>query len=320
MNPPRGTSWRPTASLRALKARAQLLRDLRTFFLEQNVLEVETPLLSQATVTDIHLESFRVESSPVWRYLQTSPEYAMKRLLAAHAVPIYQISKAFRRGESGRHHNPEFSLLEWYRPGFTLQEFMDEMELLLTSVLHTEKAHRTTYAELFQEAFSLDPHRAEMPEILQTFLSFNIHRGEVEDRDTLLQLLFAHGIEGNLGRENRPTFVHDWPASQAALARLRPGDPPVAERFEVYLAGVELANGFYELRDVEEQRARFEKDREQRRSRALDDVVLDERFLAALAHGLPSCCGVALGIDRLLILRLGVNSLQEVLAFPWAQA
>lgn len=320
MSLPRGSSWRPTANLEALKARAQLLRDLRSFFLEHQVMEVETPLLSRATVTDVHLESFRVESAEGWRYLQTSPEYAMKRLLSAYAVPIYQISKAFRSSESGRHHNPEFSLLEWYRPGFSLAEFMDEMDLLLSTILQTEKARRCTYADLFQEAFSLDPHRADLAEIIQSCRDHTIHRGEIEDRDSLLQLLFAHGIEDHLGRENRPTFVHDWPVSQAALARVRPGDPSVAERFEVYLSGVELANGFHELRDAEEQRARFENDRSKRRLRELDDVAVDERLLAALEHGLPSCCGVALGVDRLLVLRLGADSLSEVLAFPWSRA
>ncbi len=287
---------------------------------------METPLLAASTVTDLHLESLscRVTASgEEYRvFLQTSPEFAMKRLLAAGSGPIYQICKAFRDGEAGRMHNPEFTMLEWYQPGFDHHQLMDEMDQLLGSVLGEKPAERITYREAFERNVAIDPHRATVRELqsavskagLEVF-GLNIEAGmNTEDRDSWLHLLMSHCIEPRLGR-GRPTFLFDFPASQAALARIRPGVPPVAERFEVYTEGVELANGFHELTDAAEQRSRFEADLEQRRVAGLSMPPLDERFLAALDAGLPPCAGVALGVDRLLMRCLGTDDLRDVLSF-----
>jgi lysyl-tRNA synthetase class 2 len=292
------------------------------------VLEVETPLLARATVTDLHLHSIpcrpEVAATPgrpdAELYLQTSPEFAMKRLLAAGSGPIYQLAKAFRDGESGRLHNPEFTLLEWYRPGFDHHALMDEVEELLTHVLGTPAAERRSYAELFGHHLGLDPHRASAGELRRAAgeQGIEVVGMDDDDRDGWLHLLMTHRVEPHLGRE-RPTFVVDYPATQAALARIHPGDPPVAERFEVYVEGIELANGFHELRDPAEQRRRFEADLAERRRAGLPTVPIDEHLLAALQAGLPDCAGVALGVDRLVMLAVGAGSVEEVLAFPLAR-
>ena len=320
----RPADWRPTAELEALRARASVLSALRAFFAERGVLEVETPLLAAATVTDPVIES--LEAGPgagtdrESLYLQTSPEYAMKRLLAAGSGPIYQVAKAFRDGEAGDRHNPEFTLLEWYRPGFDHHRLMDEVDDLLAHLLATPRGERLTYAELFERELGLDPHRATQAELEAAARASDA--GEPPsglDRDALLDLMMGTVLEPRLGR-GRPTFVHDYPASQAALARVRPGPPPVAERFEVYVAGVELANGFHELADAEEQRRRFLADLETRRRAGQSTPALDERFLAALEAGLPDCAGVALGLDRLVMLAAGKPSIRDVLAFPTDRA
>jgi len=319
-----GVPWRPTAGLEALHRRADLVALLRRFFAEREVLEVETPLLATATVTDFHLHSLScyLEAPEGSRqlFLQTSPEFAMKRLLAAGSGPIYQICKAFRDGETGRLHNPEFTLLEWYRPGFDHHALMDEVDALLHAVLRCPAGERLTYCEAFERHLGLDPHRAPVSELASVAedRGIDLVAAGSTDRDGWLQLLLAGFIEPRLD-PSRPTFITDFPASQAALARLRSGDPPLAERFEVYVGGVELANGFHELADAAEQRRRFEADLEQRRRRGLPAVPLDERFLAALEAGLPDCAGVALGVDRLLMLATGVRNLAEVLSFSIAQ-
>lgn len=314
--------WRPTASIDALRLRAQVLATIREFFAARGVLEVETPLASRATVTDLHLHSLETAATVpgegrVPLYLQTSPEFAMKRLLAAGAGPIYQLCKAFRDAEAGRQHNPEFTILEWYRPGFDHHRLMDEMDGLLAAVLGAAPAERLTYGEAFVRHAGLDPHRATDADLADRLRALDAAPTDLDGltRDDLLDLLRAAAVEPHLGR-GRPTFVHDWPAPQAALARVRPGDPPLAERFELYVEGVELANGFHELADAAEQRHRFERDLEQRRARGLPTPPLDERLLAALAHGLPDCAGVALGVDRLVMLRAGADRLPDVLAFP----
>ena len=316
------TTWRPTASLDSLRRRAQLLSQVRSFFAERSVLEVETPLLGSATVSDLHLSSFACRSSHVGEdrdlYLQTSPESAMKRLLAAGSGPVFQICKAFRDGEAGRLHNPEFTILEWYRPGWDHHRLMTEVDELLATTLDTSPGERITFSQAFERHLGLDPLRSSSQEIVHCAADQGIGRdcglGE-DDRDGWLNLLLSHSVEPHLGR-GRPTFVHDFPASQAALARIRQDDPPVAERFEVWVEGVELANGYHELTDAEEQRRRFEEDLSRRRARGLPAVPLDSRLLAALEHGLPPSAGVALGFDRLVMLACGATDIAEVMPFP----
>lgn len=307
--------------------RAHLLLRTRAFFEARGVLEVETPVLGAAPVTDPHLHSLScyLESPdlPAGRacYLQTSPEFAMKRLLASGSGAIYQLARVFRNRESGRLHNAEFTLLEWYRPGFDHHQLMDEVNELLGELLETPPAERISYQEAFVRHAGIDPHRAALDEIQEAARDRGAHPGSDlgEDRDTWLQLLLVHAVEPHLGA-GRPTFLYDFPASQAALAKIRDDDPPVAERFEVYFKGVELANGFHELTDAREQRRRFEADRVRRRELGLESVPLDERLLAALESGLPACAGVALGFDRLVLLAAGADRLDEVIAFPTDRA
>lgn len=317
------SDWRPTATFDTLRLRARILAEIRTFFSSRGVLEVETPSLSHGTVTDLHLASLetrcQVGGERQTLYLQTSPEFAMKRLLAAGSGPIFQLARAFRDDESSRRHNPEFTLLEWYRPGFDHHALMDEMDELLAAVLRTEKAERLSYGELFETRLGVDPHRAEVAELLAASERAGLAPPADLDRDALLDFLMSFHLEPTLGR-GRPTFLFDYPASQAALSRVRPGHPPVAERFEVYLEGMELANGFHELTDAGEQRRRFGADLARRRERGLPAVAIDERFLAALTAGLPACSGVALGVDRLVMVAAGAGEISEVLAFPAERA
>jgi lysyl-tRNA synthetase class 2 len=331
-------TWRPTASWDALRRRAEILAAIRAFFAARGVLEVETPVLSAATVTDLHLASFattyRGPGAPAGRclYLQTSPEFAMKRLLAAGSGPIFQLAKSFRDAEVGERHNPEFTMLEWYRPGFDHHQLMDEMDALLATVLASRPAERLGWGEAFRCHVGVDGHRATAAELAAAAEQHGL--GSVaglgtseQDRDAWLHLLMATVVEPLLGGRDasgalRPTFLYDFPATQAALAQVRPADaarglPAVAERFEVYVAGVELANGFHELADAVEQRRRFTADLAARAAAGLPAVPLDEHLLAALASGgFPPCAGVALGVDRLVMIALGARSISEVLAFP----
>lgn len=318
-------SWLPAATREALVTRATVLARIRRFFADRGVLEVETPILSHAATTDPRLQSFVTRytgpgaprGTPL--FLHTSPEFPMKRLLAAGSGSIFQICKVFRDGETGRLHNPEFTLLEWYRVGFDHLQLMDEVAALiretLADVLALGPAVRLSYRDAFGEYCGLDPHTAETTELRARARSLNLAPDLGDDRDAWLDLLLTHAIEPHLGR-GHVTLLYDYPASQAALARVRPGPPAVAERFEAYLNGVELANGFHELADAGEQRARFACDLRRRAAERLAGVAVDERLLAALAAGLPDCAGVALGIDRLVMLRAGARSLHEVLAFP----
>jgi lysyl-tRNA synthetase class 2 len=403
-------SWRPTATMDALRLRAAVVRTIRSFFADRGVLEVETPLLASAPATDPHLAAIPAryrgpgfdDGRQLW--LQTSPEFAMKRLLAAGSGPIYSMGKAFRDGEAGSRHNPEFTMLEWYRPGWDHHLLMDEVEELLGAVLSNgdsdqdqgRRQHRAlasaagvsdtgvepgsknrrrvfqgppqsptgssrsgreqtrrqesgtgtsdpeqirhprtdsktprpralepyhgerlTYAEVVQRHIGLDPHTATASELAAAATELLDHPPPDlgADRDGWLDLLLSHAIEPELGR-NGPTFVYDYPASQAALARIRPGNPPIAERFEVWIEGVELANGYHELTDAGEQRRRFEADLAARRENDLPEVPIDGRLLAALEHGMPPCAGVALGIDRLVMLAAGADRIDQVIAFP----
>lgn len=321
------SDWRPSASLDVLRLRAHLLATIRAFFAARGVLEVDTPALSTAGASDPHLESFTVSyGGPGPRhgqilYLHTSPEFPMKRLLAAGSGSIYQIAKVFRDGEAGRRHNPEFTLVEWYRVGFDHRQLMVEVAELVTSLLGDRLLGTTeqlSYAEVFQRYLDLDPHRASITELTACVEGQGLSAPPgmpEDDPDPWLDLLLSHCIEPRLG-QGRLTFIDDYPVSQAALAQVRPGDPPVGERFELYLQGIELANGFYELGDAQEQRRRFVADNEIRAARGLATVPVDEQLLAALAAGLPAGAGVALGFDRLLMIAAGKSSLEEVLAFP----
>lgn len=322
--------WQPTAPLSALALRARMLARIRDFFAQRQVLEVETPLLSGAAATDPQLESLvtrytgpgSAQGRPL--YLHTSPEFPMKRLLAAGSGPIYQICKVFRDGEAGRLHNPEFTLLEWYRPGFDHHRLMDEVEALVRQALAPwlmpGPVEHLTYREAFLRHAGLDPHAAEHTQLAACAAAHGLHPPDADlSADAWRDLLLTHLIEPHLGGQGL-TFLYDYPASQAALARVRPGSPAVAERFELYIAGVEIANGYHELGDAHAQHARFEADLKARRTAGRNAVPIDERLLAALAHGLPDCAGVALGIDRLLMLAAGARSLEEVLPFPISRA
>ncbi|MFP5382527.1 MAG: EF-P lysine aminoacylase EpmA [Gammaproteobacteria bacterium] len=320
--------WRPGATREILHQRARLYAEIRTFFAARGVLEVETPLLASATATDLHLASCVVgpAGNPAGRgdaplFLQTSPEFAMKRLLAAGSGPVYQLCKAFRAGDDGVRHNPEFTLLEWYRPGFALWQLMDEVEALLVATLGGALAFascgRTTYRALFVDRFGINPHSADIGE-LRAAVARETSYGNASDLDAsaCLDLLFSTGIEPSLGHEC-PLFVSGFPVPQAALARVGENEhgDAVASRCEVYVRGMELANAYDELTDAQEQHRRFTADNRARRSRGLPEIPVDERLLAALVHGLPDCSGIALGIDRLLMLRTGCATIDEVLAF-----
>lgn len=322
--------WRPTATIETLRLRAQLLARVRDFFARRQVLEVETPMLSAAGATDPNLHSYRVapphgRGAAEVRYLHTSPEFPMKRLLAADSGPIYQICKAFRAGERGRRHNPEFTLLEWYRPGWDYHALMDEVHQLVATALEGFRRlaapERLTYREAFRRHAGVDLHTTDAAALARVAdtRGLRIQGLAPDDADGWRDLLLTHLVEPSLGQD-RPTFLYDYPASAAALARLRLDEPPVAERFELYLDGIELANGFQELTDPAEQHARFERDRVTRRAQGLPDVPLDERLIGALAHGLPACSGVALGFDRLVMLAAGASAIDDVLAFPYERA
>lgn len=313
-------TWRPTASIETLKARSEFINKIREFFRERDVLEVETPILSHATVTDPYIQSVEVPMGESKVYMQTSPEFAIKRLLAAGIGSVYEICKSFRYGEVGQHHNPEFTMIEWYRIGFSLSDLMDEMDDLFQFLLNTEKAERFSYKQVFEKYLSINPHLASAIELricAHQYGISDVDGTDVEDRDVWLQLLMSDYIELRIGKST-PTFIYDYPSSQSALARLKDdGGVKVAERFEVYFKGMELANGFHELADSDEQRSRFEDDLIKRKKLGCPEVKIDENFLSALAHGLPDCSGVALGLDRLFMLALGKESIGEVMSFTF---
>lgn len=312
-------NWKPTASLDALRARAALLTTIREFFAQREVLEVSTPLLSRYATVDRHIDSFKTVDG---RWLQTSPEFAMKRLLAAGSGPIWQIAPVFRVDEQGRHHNSEFTMLEWYRPGFDHQRLMDEVEALLRSCGAPEAGWaRLSYRQAFERHAGFDPHVLPAEDLRSRLQSNGVPEpqdlsdAEMIDRDFWLDLWMSHVVGPQLGGD-APTFLYDFPASQAALARVRDGNPPVAERFELFWQGLELANGFHELTDAGEQQRRFEADQDWRRQRGRVVPPYDRELIGALQTGLPPCAGVALGIDRLLMSLLGVERLDDVIAFP----
>lgn len=320
-------NWQPTASIDQLKSRAKVIQTIRQFFANRDVLEVDTPAMSHATVTDIHLHTFQTEFvGPGYAdgrklYFMTSPEFHMKRLLAAGSGCIYQICKSFRNEENGRYHNPEFTMLEWYRVGFDHHQLMDEMDELLQLVLGCGNAQRMSYQQAFLSVLGVCPLEASMTELkrVASELGLSDIAEPEQDRDTLLQLLFSIGVEGKIGQDV-PAFVFDFPASQAALAKINPQDPRVADRFEVYFKGIELANGFHELDNPAEQLKRFEEDNLKRTEMGLSPQPIDQHLIEALKAGLPDCAGVALGIDRLIMLSLGCDHIDQVTAFPFPRA
>jgi lysyl-tRNA synthetase class 2 len=303
-----------------------MLAELRQFFASVGVLEVETPLACRTAGTDPQLQPMTTcyrgpgcGDDGTKLYLQTSPEFAMKRLLADGSGPIYQICKAFRDGESGRLHNPEFSVLEWYRPGFSLGELMDELvQVLRIGLGRPELGHCVlTYQQAFRECMDLDVLSAPVEVLCQAAGRSGIDGIEASqlDRDGWLDLLMSHVVQPRLGRDEL-CLVTDFPASQAALAKLRP-DGMTAARVEVFYRGVELANGFEELGDANEQVARLSADNRRRDALGLDRMPVDDRLLGALRAGLPDCSGVAVGLDRVLMLRLGAQNLDDVLSFSF---
>jgi lysyl-tRNA synthetase class 2 len=315
-------AWKPTAAIATLEVRASMLRAAREYFAATRSLEVETPALSAAAVTDVHLASVEASAVGQRRYLHTSPEYAMKRLLAAGCGDIWQICRVYRDGESGRWHNPEFTLIEWYRLSIDHHALMADVERLITAMMpasrHIDRSERLTYREAVQLHAGVDALEDPVQVLAARLDSAGVDvpasiRG---DRDACLDLIMSVLVGPCLGHD-RLTFIHDYPVSQAALAQIR---GKVASRFEAYLDGIELANGFHELAHAGEQRKRFEQDLEQRRQRGLAAMPVDENFLAALDYGLPECSGVALGFDRLVMCAIGARHIDEVIAFPFDRA
>lgn len=317
------TFWQPSCSIELLQQRARMLQRIRVFFANRNVLEVETPLLNAACGTDPNLDFFSTfyETPPNRQqlFLQTSPEFAMKRLLAAGSGSIFQICKAFRNGEVGRFHNPEFTMLEWYRVDFDLAQLMSEVEALFSNLFENRlnAPQRVGYQTIFFEFtgldalnFSFEKYRlfAEKENLLDAVTICG------ENHVLWLDFLFSFCVQPHLGK-NGLCLVYGYPACQSSLARLNPENPLITERFEVFLNGVELGNGYHELTDVKEQKRRFDAEVEIRKQQNLPVVVKDEHLLAALEHGLPDCAGIALGLDRILMLLTGKNSISDVISF-----
>ncbi|KAF1697740.1 EF-P lysine aminoacylase EpmA [Pseudoxanthomonas koreensis] len=328
-----GGDWRPSADLAALRLRARLYALDRGFFADRGGLEVETPVLSAAGHTEPNIDSFTAgfsghrDAGPPQRWLRTSPEYPLKRLLAAGIGDCYELGRVFRNGEAGGRHNPEFTMLEWYRVGWDHLRLADETVELVQQALalagRRAQVVSTTYRELFVQGAGVDPFSADEAQLRAPLHGVGID-GEGLSRDDWLDLLMTHRIQPAFAADCI-TVVHDWPASQCALAKIRQlapgsGDVPVAERFELYLGRFELANGYHELTDAAEQRRRFQRDLEVRGRRGAVQPPLDERLLGALAAGLPDCAGVALGVERLLMALLGTDRIDDVLAFDFARA
>ncbi|MCA9247978.1 MAG: EF-P lysine aminoacylase GenX [Planctomycetales bacterium] len=320
----------PSATWSKLESRAKLLRQVRAFFDDRGFLEVETPLLAPEVVLDTHIEPIAtanptgdardaMNSSPAW-FLQSSPEAHMKRLLAAGAPPIYQISRCFRRGELGPMHNPEFTMLEWYRPGDTMEQGIALLADLAAEMLGAADVYRTSYSDAFLHHAGFDPLEIDDPSLGEVAAEIvGAEASRTMSRDDQLNLVLVERVEPHLGHE-APEIVFHYPASQAALARLSTVDRRVAERFELYCQGIEVANGYCELLDPRELRERMQREATRRVESGLPTLPLPEKLLAAMQRGLPPCSGVALGFDRLVMLAAGVASIGEVLAFPAERA
>ena len=327
-----GDNWQPSASLMTLRKRATLLKDIRHYFDVQSVLEVETPMLSCAATVDVFIDSFQVQYQPLGEgqprdcYLHTSPEFAMKRLLAAGSGDIYSLGRVFRNGEAGGRHNPEFTMLEYYRVGMDQQALMDDMTGLLSSVSEFKEVGRVSYGEIFHQHLGINPHTASLSDLYKLVHQHVDPHLEELDRNDCLDLLFSSAIEPFLGQDASGqlagVYVYDYPASMSALARIHTNKEgyKVAARFELFINGVELANGYHELTDAGEQKQRFIKEQEKRRDQGYPVYPFDQHLLAALEHGLPDCAGVAIGIDRLLMLMLGKRAIAEVISFDFNRA
>ncbi|WGL15668.1 EF-P lysine aminoacylase EpmA [Microbulbifer bruguierae] len=308
--------WRPTAPLENLRRRAALLADIRRFFAERQVLEMEVPILSRRATSDPHIDSITADCSGAPAYMATSPEFGLKRLVAAGIGDCYYLGKAFRNGEAGGRHNPEFTMLEWYRMGWDDHRLMIEVGELLSWLLKIARVRSYSYRALFLQQLGVDPHRAafaELKAVVSRVLELSF---EPAGRDECLDLLMSHYIEPNMGEGI--TLVYDFPATQAALARVEEDElgVPVARRFEAYVGGMELANGYWELTDAAEQQRRFVSDHGYREDNGKPVYPFEERLVQALESGLPECAGVALGVDRLLMLACGAGRIEEVIAFP----
>ncbi len=322
------SAWSPTATPDALRLRAALNRVFREFFHARDVLEVETPVLSRGANTEPNIASFslefsgRTDGAPRTRWLRTSPEFALKRLLAAGVGDCYELGRVFRDGEAGGRHNPEFTLLEWYRVGWDHLRLLDETVELVRAALglvgRNAQSRTITFRDLYWQRLQLDPHTAELTALQNALGEVRID-GEGLSRDDWLDLLMTHRLQPEFAHDQL-LAVLDWPVTQAALARIREQAPPVAERFELYLGPLELANGYHELCDPIEQGARFARDGAVRAQRGLPDIPVDAALLAALTSGLPACAGVALGVDRLLMALLDTPRIADVLAFDFARA
>jgi lysyl-tRNA synthetase class 2 len=327
------SAWQPSASIGALRLRARLNASIRQFFATRNVLEVETPILSAAGNTDPNIASFRAQfdghvgAGSRERWLRTSPEFPLKRLVASGIGDCYELGRVFRNGEAGRRHNPEFTMLEWYRVGWDHRRLMQETAELVNAALslvdRVATVRETTYRALFIDALGIDPLLADEASLRAPLDGIAIDPTGLR-RDDWLDLLLTHRIEPGFARDEL-LIVHDYPATQCALARIRADDQPVAERFELYLGPIELANGYHELLDAVEQRTRFERDHALRDHSLLHQGAhwkppLDENLLAALGCGMPRCAGVAVGVDRLLGAMLNVDTIAETLAFAFDRA
>ncbi len=321
------TDWKPTANLAALRLRAELYAMVRRFFVQRGVLEVETPVLSSAGNTDPNIESFSLHfdgpraAGEASRWLRTSPEFALKRLLAAGVGDCYELGRVFRNGEAGKRHNPEFTMLEWYRLGFDHHRLMDETAELVQAALalvgKRASVRDTSFRQLYLDKFGFDPLLAPEDVLRSPLQVYGIDPAGL-GRDDWLDLLMTHLIQPTLPA-NRILLVYDYPATQCALAKVRPGKPPLAERFELFLGPLEVANGYHELNDAAEQRRRFEADLARRHARDAAAPPVDERLLSGLGK-LPACAGVALGVDRLLMAMLGTERIADVVAFPFDRA
>jgi lysyl-tRNA synthetase class 2 len=312
--------WEPSASIELLRQRAQLVAKIRNFFNQRGYLEVETPIMARYGTTDVYLSNIKANFRGQSYSLQTSPEYHMKRLLAAGCGPIFQLARVFRDDELGSWHNPEFTLLEWYQLNWDHHALMEEMDALLQTILQTKPMLKKTYQQVFLEACNVDPFIASVAQLRSVLKRYELDYvlpPEEQDKDQFLFLLMSHVVEPYLGKESVPVAVYHFPQSQAALAKINNG---FAERFEIYYQGVELANGFHELTDAQVQEKRFALDQQIRHEKGFPPVEEDKFLLEALEHGLPPCSGVALGIDRLLALALKQPKIAQVISFDFTRA
>jgi lysyl-tRNA synthetase class 2 len=324
------SNWQPTADIATIKRRAQYLADVRRFFAERDVLEVETPILSLAAPTAPYMDSFTTDFMPIGSsskqayYLQTSPEFAMKRLLAANLGSIYQIAHVFRNGEQGRLHSPEFTMLEWYRPELSLIQLMDEVNALVQQVFHLNSILRLSYRGVFEFYVKLNVLTCSDQQIEQCALALitGLPSDLELDRDGWLELLMSHIIEPRLAAMNLAVFIYDFPASQAQLAKIKKDDAgnDVADRFELYIKGVEIANGYNELLDADELQRRFNEDNKRRQEQSMVEMPIDNNLLAAMKSGMPECSGVALGFDRIVMLALNKQDIQAVQSFTFSHS